>query len=149
MDFVKFLYENKIEEDGEGGVVSSDGGGDSEGNTSDSTPGYNIPYAFAKKCGCKKGASCGCNKKLKEATYKQYKSDESFTNDKDRLNKTIKLLYSDMCKVEQMLRHASKLKNEVGMDNKHLLYGSKQRITKLKDKLEKVSELISNLYTEK
>jgi len=135
--------DDELDEDGDGA------GGCDAGNTSDATPGYLTPNAFGNKSSCKcKGKSCKCENEIKEASYKEYKSDDAYKSDKDRMNKTIKLLYSWMCGLEKKLKHTSKLKHETGMDDTSLLKSSKDKLIKLREKTNTVISLIDSIYNE-
>lgn len=125
------------------------------------------PKAFCK-CNGNDGEECRCNTKievdgyekvnemseykkrmleqanLREITYRQFKKDDSLTN-KQKINKEIKNINSALFELNRIVKRCSKLKKESGMGEDAIWKTSKRKLSKIKERLMKISKEIIDL----
>lgn len=81
---------------------------------------------------------------LSEASYKEYKRDESL-NSKQKVNNAIAEINRKLFEVEQIMRQNVRLKTEAGVDNSQYWKGTKQKIGKISERILKIAHQFRNL----
>tara|TARA_Y100001938_G_C8071466_1_gene423352 strand:- start:1192 stop:1614 length:423 start_codon:yes stop_codon:yes gene_type:complete len=103
---------------------------------------YDTPKAFKKK---KKKVKESTFKKLSkqmflgEATYRDYKKDESATQ-KQKVNRAIKEVNSKLFKIERIINQNMKLKTEAGIDSTKYWKSTRSNLQKISEKMVRISE---------
>jgi len=118
---------------------------------------YNTPYAFSGKkkkskkqytqsTGWNEGKDLSLFKKimLGEATYKDYKKDETISN-KKKVNLAIKEVSKMMFEIEKIINQNIKLKTETGINSDKYWKTTHSRLNKISERMLKVSNKIKNL----
>ena len=115
---------------------------------------YNTPNAFGKKEDENDNAELLGYKKVKtesmfktlskqmhlgEATYKEYKTDESLTS-RQKVNKSIKEVNGKLFKIERILDQNMKLKTESGIDESKYWESTKRNLLKIEGKMIRLAE---------
>lgn len=81
---------------------------------------------------------------LNEVSYKQYKTDESMTN-KQKINNAIIEINRKLHEIERAVKHASKLKTEVGADQGIFLKGTMTKFHKINERMLRISNYIREM----
>tara|TARA_R110002167_G_scaffold158988_1_gene354464 strand:+ start:23 stop:487 length:465 start_codon:yes stop_codon:yes gene_type:complete len=115
---------------------------------------YNTPNAFGKEEDENNNAELLGYKKVKtesvfksiskqihlgEATYKQYKTDESLTS-RQKVNKSIKEVNGKLFRIERILDQNMKLKTESGIDESKYWESTKRNLLKIEGKMIRLAE---------
>tara|TARA_R100001443_G_scaffold112711_1_gene126604 strand:+ start:8155 stop:8589 length:435 start_codon:yes stop_codon:yes gene_type:complete len=105
---------------------------------------YNTPKAFKKKKKKKDMEESTFVKmsrimNLSEINYKQYKNDDSL-NSKQKVNKAIREVNSKLFKIERIINQNIKLKTEDGIDETKYWKSTRQNLSKISEKMERLSE---------
>lgn len=81
---------------------------------------------------------------LHEASYKTYKTDETRTTN-HKINQSIKEINRAIYEIERIVGHASRLKMEMGVDQRTLWNSSHKRLHKIGERLNRISKKINEL----
>lgn len=81
---------------------------------------------------------------LHEASYKSYKTDETRSTNQ-KINQSIKELNRSIYEIERVVAHASRLKMEMGVDQRTLWSSSHKRLHKIGERLNRISKKINEL----
>lgn len=81
---------------------------------------------------------------LHEASYKSYKTDETRSTNQ-KINQSIKELNRSIYEIERVVAHASRLKTEMGVDQRTLWSSSHKRLHKIGERLNRISKRINEL----
>jgi hypothetical protein len=81
---------------------------------------------------------------LHEASYKSYRSDETRTTNQ-KINQSIKELNRAIYEIERVVSHATRLKTEMGVDQRTLWNSSHKRLHKIGERLNRISKRINEL----
>lgn len=81
---------------------------------------------------------------LHEASYKLYKTDESRSTNQ-KINQSIKEINRSIYEIERVVSHASRLKMEMGVDQRTLWSSSHKRLHKIGERLNRISKRINEL----
>lgn len=81
---------------------------------------------------------------LHEASYKSYKTDETRTTNQ-KINQSIKEINRSIYEIERVVAHASRLKMEMGVDQRTLWSSSHKRLHKIGERLNRISKRINEL----
>jgi len=81
---------------------------------------------------------------LGEASYKDYKKDESISN-KKKINLAIKEVSRMMFEIEKIVNQNSKLKTETGVNSDKYWKTTHSRLDRISERMLKVSNKIKNL----
>lgn len=81
---------------------------------------------------------------LHEASYKTYKTDETRTTNQ-KINHSIKEINRSIYEIERVVAHASRLKMEMGVDQRTLWSSSHKRLHKIGERLNRISKKINEL----
>lgn len=81
---------------------------------------------------------------LNEASYKFYKKDETRSTNQ-KLNQSIKEINRAIYEIERVVGHASRLKMEMGVDQRTLWTSSHKRLHKIGERLNRISKRINEL----
>tara|TARA_Y100000361_G_scaffold139634_1_gene142840 strand:+ start:49 stop:483 length:435 start_codon:yes stop_codon:yes gene_type:complete len=105
---------------------------------------YNTPKAFKKKKKKKDIEESTFVKmsrimNLSEINYKQYKNDDSL-NSKQKVNKAIREVNSKLFKIERIINQNIKLKTEDGIDETKYWKSTRENLSKISEKMERLSE---------
>jgi len=105
---------------------------------------YNTPKAFKKKKKKKDMEESTFVKmsklmNLSEINYKQYKNDDSL-NSKQKVNKAIREVNSKLFKIERIINQNIKLKTEDGIDETKYWKSTRENLSKISEKMERLSE---------
>ena len=115
---------------------------------------YNTPNAFGKEEDENDNAELLGYKKVKaesifksiskemflgEATYKEYKTDESLTS-RQKVNKSIKEVNGKLFRIEGILHQNMKLKTESGIDESKYWESTKRNLLKIEQKMIRLAE---------
>lgn len=76
---------------------------------------------------------------LKEAKYREYKNDPTFTS-RQKVNKSIKEVNSKLFKIERILDQNVKLKTESGIDESKYWESTKRNLLKIEQKMIRLAE---------
>jgi len=76
---------------------------------------------------------------LNEASYKEYKRDESLTS-KQKVNKSIREVASRLYKIERVINQNIKLKTEEGIDNKQYWKSTRKNLYKISERMMRIGE---------
>jgi len=83
-------------------------------------------------------------KTLHEGSYRDYKRDKSKTT-VEKINHSIQELNRSMKEIEKVVNHATRLKNEMAVDQRNLWKSSHNRLTKMGERLNKISKKLQEL----
>ena len=81
---------------------------------------------------------------LHEASYKNYKTDETRSTNQ-KINQSIKEINRSIYEIERVVAHASRLKMEMGVDQRTLWSSSHKRLHKIGERLNRISKKINEL----
>jgi hypothetical protein len=81
---------------------------------------------------------------LHEASYKSYRSDETRTTNQ-KINQSIKEINRAIYEIERVVGHATRLKTEMGVDQRTLWSSSHKRLHKIGERLNRISKRINEL----
>lgn len=81
---------------------------------------------------------------LHEGSYKVYKTDETRTVNQ-KINHSIKEINRSIYEIERVVGHASRLKMEMGVDQRTLWSSSHKRLHKIGERLNRISKRINEL----
>jgi hypothetical protein len=81
---------------------------------------------------------------LYEASYKSYKTDETRTTNQ-KINSSIKEINRSIYEIERVVAHATRLKTEMGVDQRTLWSSSHKRLHKIGERLNRISKRINEL----
>jgi len=81
---------------------------------------------------------------LHEASYKSYKTDETRTTNQ-KINQSIKEINRAIYEIERVVGHTSRLKMEMGVDQRTLWTSSHKRLHKIGERLNRISKRITEL----
>lgn len=81
---------------------------------------------------------------LHEASYKSYKTDETRSTNQ-KINTSIKEINRAIYEIERVVGHASKLKLEMGVDQRTLWLSSHKRLHKIGERLNRIGKKINEL----
>lgn len=81
---------------------------------------------------------------LHEASYKSYKTDETRSTNQ-KINQSIKEINRSIYEIERVVAHASRLKMEMGVDQRTLWSSSHKRLHKIGERLNRISKRINEL----
>ncbi len=81
---------------------------------------------------------------INEGTYKEFRGDESRSTNR-KINDSIKNINRIMYEVERVVEHASKLKVEMAIDQRTLWRESRSRLTKIAERINRISKKIHEL----
>jgi hypothetical protein len=81
---------------------------------------------------------------LHEASYKTYKTDETRSVNQ-KINYSIKEINRAIYEIERVVSHASRLKMEMGVDQRTLWSSSHKRLHKIGERLNRISKRINEL----
>jgi hypothetical protein len=81
---------------------------------------------------------------LHEASYKTYKTDETRTTNQ-KINQSIKEINRAIYEIERIVGHSSRLKMEMGVDQRTLWSSSHTRLYKISERLNRISKKINEL----
>jgi len=126
---------------------------DEANTTADAGGEYNTKYAFGKKkkkdltkglMGYKPVSESKFMKMAKltmlnEASYKDYKNDESLSS-KQKVNKAIKEVNGKLFRIERIINQNIKLKSETGIDETKYWKSTRENLEKISAKMERLSE---------
>ena len=150
-------------------IIDSNVGELAEASTSGGAGAYLTPYAFGHEApesaitslGMKKvGKSNKNTKSLKESNYKKMMSEmysileEGRYNDikndpsvspKKKVNYAIAEVYTKLYEIEKIVTKNMKLKNEMNEDNRMYWKSTKEKLSKLSERLNRVSSYLKNL----
>ena len=102
---------------------------------------HSITYKkFATQESIYKQAICA----IHEASYKSYKTDETRSTNQ-KINQSIKELNRSIYEIERVVAHASRLKMEMGVDQRTLWSSSHKRLHKIGERLNRISKRINEL----
>jgi len=76
---------------------------------------------------------------LSEINYKQYKNDDSL-NSKQKVNKAIREVNSKLFRIERVINQNIKLKTEDGIDETKYWKSTRENLSKISEKMERLSE---------
>jgi len=123
-----------------------------EANVTGGGEAYDTPYAFGKKK--KKDATVGLMgyTQVKESTfmkmakltlvnevnYNEYKKDET-SSSKQKVNRAIKEVNSKLFKIERIINQNIKLKTEAGIDENKYWKSTRENLSKISEKMERLS----------
>jgi hypothetical protein len=150
-------------------IIDANFGELAEISTTAGVPGYMTPNAFGKEApesaitayGMKRTSKTNKNtKNLKESKYKkimsatydiieegkynEIKNDPS-VSPKKKVNYAIAEVYTKLYEIEQIISKNMKLKNEMNVDNRMYWKSTKEKLSKLSEKLNRVSGYLKNL----
>jgi hypothetical protein len=150
-------------------IIDSNVGELAEASTTAGVPGYLTPNAFGHEApesaitafGMKKTGKPNKNtKSLKESNYKKMMSEmysileEGKYNDikndpsvspKKKVNYAIAEVYTKLYEIEKIIAKNMKLKNEMNVDNRMYWKSTREKLSKLSEKLNRVSSYLKNL----
>ena len=150
-------------------IIDSNVGELAEASTSGGAGAYLTPYAFGHEApesaitslGMKKATTPNKNtKSLKESNYKKMMSEmysileEGRYNDikndpsvspKKKVNYAIAEVYTKLYEIEKIVTKNMKLKNEMNEDNRMYWKSTKEKLSKLSERLNRVSSYLKNL----
>ena len=81
---------------------------------------------------------------LHEASYKFYKTDGTRSTNQ-KINQSIKEINHSIYEIERIVAHASRLKMEMGVDQRTLWNSSHKRLYKIGERLNRISKKINEL----
>lgn len=81
---------------------------------------------------------------LHETSYKLYKTDGTRSTNQ-KINQSIKEINHSIYKIERIVAHASRLKMEMGVDQRTLWNSSHKRLYKIGERLNRISKKINEL----
>jgi len=81
---------------------------------------------------------------LHESSYKNYKTDETRTVN-GKINQSIKEINRVIYEIERVVNHASRLKMEMGVDQRTLWSSSHKRLHKIGERLNRINKKINEL----
>lgn len=81
---------------------------------------------------------------LQEATYKDYKNDDSRSTNR-KINDSIQSINRSMYEVERAVEHALKLKTEMSVDQRTLWGSSISRLRKISERVNRITKKINEL----
>lgn len=81
---------------------------------------------------------------LYEGSYKNYKTDETRTVN-GKINQSIKEINRSIYEIERVVNHASRLKMEMGVDQRTLWSSSHKRLYKIGERLNRINKKINEL----
>jgi hypothetical protein len=150
-------------------IIDSNIGELAEASTTAGVPGYMTPNAFGKEApesaitayGMKRTSKVNKNtKSLKESDYKtlisemyniieegkysEIKNDPSVAP-KKKVNYAIAEVYTKLYEIENIISKNVKLKTEINMDNRMYWKSTKEKLSKLSERLNRVSNYLKNL----
>lgn len=82
---------------------------------------------------------------MKEVTYRQYRYDDSMTP-KQKINKAIGNINSQLIKVERVVNQNIKLKQEMGVDNSQYWKLTKSKLQKVSERMMRISGKLRKLW---
>jgi hypothetical protein len=150
-------------------VIDSNVGDLFEMSTTAGVPGYLTPNAFGKEApekaitafGMKRTSKTNKNtKNLKESEYKKLMSEmysileegkyNEIKNDptispKKKVNYAIAEVYTKLYEIEKIISKNMKLKNEMNVDNRIYWKSTREKLSKLSERLNRVSSYLKNL----
>jgi len=81
---------------------------------------------------------------LNEITYKEYKSDDSFTS-KQKVNKSISEVNRKLYEIEKTINRNIKLKTETGVNSSQYWKSTKSKMLKISEKMVRISNKLKYL----
>jgi len=81
---------------------------------------------------------------LNEGSYKVYKTDET-RSENQKINTSIKEINRAIYEIERVINHASRLKMEMGVDQRTLWSSSHKRLHKIGERLNRIGKRINEL----
>lgn len=150
-------------------IIDANVGELAEMSTTAGVPGYLTPNAFGKEAPEKAITAFGMKrtkpnnkntKELKESEYKKLVSDlhdiisegkySEIKNDpsvspKKKVNYAIAEVYTKLYEIERIISKNMKLKNEMNIDNRMYWKSTREKLSKLSEKLNRVSNHLKNL----
>lgn len=147
-------------------IIDTNVGELAEMSTTAGVPGYLTPNAFGKEAPEKSITAFGMkkmpkiNKNIKESEYKkmvsnlydiinegkynEIKNDPSISP-KKKVNYAIAEVYTKLYEIERIISKNMKLKNEMNLDNRMYWKSTREKLSKLSEKINRVSHYLKNL----
>ena len=116
-----------------------------ENNVTGGGEAYNTKFAFKTKDDEEEELEESAFKSLSkqmflgEASYKEYKGDETFTS-RQKVNKSIKEVNGKLFRIERILDQNVKLKTESGIDESKYWESTKRNLKKIEQKMVRLAE---------
>ena len=120
-----------------------------EASTTGNVAGYSTPYAFGKDKDKEKENATNSTgyeivKELYNQNYPSFKKDET-KNSKQKVNGAIREINRKLFEIERIIGRAAKLKKEAGVSSDNYWKSTKPRMTKIAERLLKVSHKLREI----